>query len=52
MADNQNPWLGYPLDNHIIFLISNAGSMYNRTKYPFFLLIGGHPSISDFFGRT
>ena len=26
MADNQNPWLGYPLDNHIIFLISNAGS--------------------------
>ena len=22
--DNQNPWLGYPLDNHIIFLISNA----------------------------
>ena len=24
MADNQNPWLGYPLDNHIIFLISNA----------------------------
>ena len=24
MADNQNPWLGYSLDNHIIFLISNA----------------------------
>ena len=29
MADNQNPWLGYPLDNHIIFLISNAeGVLY------------------------
>ena len=32
MADNQNPWLGYPLDNHIIFLISNAAVHYALQK--------------------
>ena len=42
MADNQNPWLGYPLDNHIIFLISNAGhdTLALRRRYEMFNKLG------------